>query len=188
MLRNTASKTIWSRPITAEPQYIIINQLRRTNVDESVIFTHKIIQYFGKLTPLFDLTAPTLVRMCIVQPHNPGGQEATYDTPTSGEVFGTESPSVATPINESLFWRISDRHYLVYPDQEQRLNYFHRLTNNLSYQLPTVGKLNIVHSGPMFLCIYMDHTQGHISLSSFEVRTTGYVATMPLDFSESTDF
>ena len=152
LVRDVAHRNIPNREISEWPVFNIMNQLRVTRYDEDTIFIHRAVEYTGWLECTAEAAQTSrLVRICIVQPKR-GGQEMGDDKPTSLEVFKTENPTIATPINEEDFVRISDRHYLVTPGERLRLDYLHRLTNNLSHQKSSLGDYNVVYMCPMFLC------------------------------------
>ena len=177
MLRDSAVRQIADSVIGKEPRFYIMNQLRTTSRVDDTIFLHKLVEYSGWLHTAPAFRGTTFVRICIVQPRM-GGQEYATDVPRVREVFGTEEPTIATPINEVDFVRVSDRHYLVSSQRRFRLDYSHRLSHNSSHQQPTMGAVNNVWMGPMYLCIFGEEL-GSAHHFNIVTRTIGFVSRIP---------
>jgi len=175
--------------LTTEPQFWIINRLQPRSLWEDMVFSHKNVDYWG-FASLFGDT-PIIMRICILQPRV-SGEVVVGHLPVPWMVFGgrmrtpgIDDPiTVATPISEEGWIRISDVLYVndghdAGGGPGLRLDYKHRLTNNLSLQQPTVGAGCQVSVGPIFLCAYADlnEPEAHVSLDIF-ARTMGMMDTV----------
>lgn len=173
-----------SERVKLEPTFWIMNRLHNLSHEENTVFVHKRVEYAGVLT--LTGTTPIIVRCCIVQPRL-GGQLELGHMPTAEQVFGTRDPSIATRIDDSHWITISDRHYMVDATQTAyglpgiELDYEHRLTNNMSMQMPTLSGMGQVRNGPIFFCYFsdVDFADSHASLHNVVLRTVGYASTVP---------
>jgi len=173
-----------SERVRLEPAFWIMNRLQIMSYEENTVFVHKRVEYSGTLEIVG--TTPILVRICIVQPRL-GGQLELGHMPTAEQVFGTRDPSIATPINETRWIAISDRHYFVDATQTVygrpgiELEYEHRLTNNMSMQRPTLSGYGAVRNGPIFFCFFsdVDFADSHAFLHNVMLRTVGLASTVP---------
>jgi hypothetical protein len=154
--------------INWDPTIFCINAL--DNIKESqyndIIFAHKQIEYWGSMTPEFS----ALMRIVLVQPRR-GGQEPGYLYPRFETIFGVKNPSIAASVKEDDWIKLSDRHY--FADKRTDVSHKHRLTNNLSIQLGTVGRKCVVWTAPIYLIAYTDTE--HKTLLNLRIKTTGMV-------------
>jgi len=160
------------------PTFWCINRLPKFSNGDQIVFTHKKIEYSGTFALRGDSTV--IVRACIVQPRF-GGENYIGETPNAQQVFGSPNPTVATPIDESTWIRISDRSFIVDPiplpsgQKGTEVHYIHRLSHNLSIQRPSVGPQSIVWNYPIFFCLFSDlyRDHAHIVLKKFSIYTSG---------------
>jgi hypothetical protein len=174
----TSQLMIREERVHLEPSFMIMNRLPIRSYHDEAVFIHKRVEYEGFLQLVG--TTPTLVRICIVQPRAGGEQELGHQ-PTAQQVFGTRDPSIATPIDETKWLRLSDRHYFVTGEQTRYgknglwVEYTHRLSHNLSLQSPTLSGYGRVHECPIFFCVFsdVDFADQHVKLYNMFLRTVG---------------
>lgn len=174
----TSQLMIREERVHLEPSFIIMNRLPIRNYEDNVVFIHKRVEYQGFLQLVG--TTPTLVRVCIVQPRA-GGELELGHQPTAQQVFGTRDPTIATPIDETKWLRLSDRHYFVNGEQTRygknglEVDYTHRLSHNLSLQTPTLSGYGRVKECPIFFCCFsdVDFSDQHVKLYNMFLRTVG---------------
>lgn len=173
----TASYTLPDTLIGLWPEYWIVNRLEVADKSKEHIFIHKRVEYSGYLRLLTEDTA--LVRICIVQPRS-GGELQFANRATNMSVFGTENPTVATPIREGWIG-ISDRHYLIGPATRQiELSYEHRLSHNMSLHMNALDRWTHIAEGPMWWFAISD-IHNVVQHHNITLRTVGTVKTVILD-------
>jgi len=167
----TASYVLPDTPVGMWPEFWIMNRLEVQRKDMDNIFIHKRVEYTGYLRLLTEDTA--LVRICIVQPRS-GGEEVFANRATSMSVFGTENPTVASPIRPDWIG-ISDRHYLISPEQRTlEIDYSHRLSHNLSLHKSVFSRYTRIAQGPMWWFAISD-IHNIVQLHNITLRTIGTV-------------
>lgn len=145
----------------------IINQLPRSvGFFAPLVFSQKHLNYSGEIS-----TDSALLRVVVFQ--TLGGQHWAGDLPRVSEVFGIESPGVATEVAPS-FVKISDRHFF----DTITFSHRHRLSRNMSYQVASVGDKMIVRNGAMYVAVMSD-VPCNVHLWS---RLDGFVGTVAEDF------
>jgi len=176
----TASYTLPDEPIGMWPNmFWIMNRLEVARKDMDNIFIHKRVEYTGVLRLISDASA--LVRICIVQPRQ-GGELQFANRANTLAIFGTENPTVATPIQPEWIG-ISDRHYLLDPtNRSVEIDYSHRLSHNLSLHRSTFARYTHIAVGPMFWCAISD-VHNAVLMHHITLRTIGTVDTVenPID-------
>jgi len=164
----TASKSLLSEDVVVDPVFWVMNRLRLPSGDANWVFMHRRVEYAGVLH--MNQPGSTIVRVCIVQPKE-GGEGQFWSRATCSSVFGTPTPSIATPI-QSDWIKLSDRHYLVSSLEGEEIDYSHRLSHNLSLHSSTVGGYSNVEQGPIFWCALADDHRA-ASWRSLILRTIG---------------
>ena len=111
--------------------------------------------------------------------HAAGGGPQFANRATNMSVFGTENPTVATPIREGWIG-ISDRHYLIGPATRQiELSYEHRLAQHVAAH-ERVGSLDTHRRRTNVVVRYLD-IHNVVQHHNITLRTVGTVDTVSLD-------
>lgn len=168
--------------MTLEPKTKVINRLPKTTWDD-IVFEQRVVTYngFARLTG----NSPIILRILLLQ-RKVGGEIVLAPHLEMQEVFGQREEwdpvTIASPISDRYFTKLSDRHYLVVPNASggMEISYRHRLSHNYSLQTPRISDSNEVRVGPIYIVAYADLSteDDYITLQRFNTDVCGNTSTV----------